>query len=120
MDIADYFSESARELLQRAANTAMEWGGREVDTEHLLYALADNEVAQAIFKQLRVAPQDIKSQLEGSARQVPGERRRTDGDRRPVRRGEGAGRRLLDLEGELDGGGDRVGEALPGPRRGAG
>jgi hypothetical protein len=47
VDVADYFSEQTKELLQRAAQLAAEWGKREVDTEHLLCVLADNEVAQA-------------------------------------------------------------------------
>jgi ATP-dependent Clp protease ATP-binding subunit ClpC len=64
VDVADYLSEQTKELLQRAAQLAAEWGKREVDTEHLLYVLADNEVAQAIFKQFRIAPQDIKTELE--------------------------------------------------------
>ena len=36
------------------------------------------------------------------------------GDRRPVRRGQGSARRLLDDPGEVAGRGDRVGLALPG------
>ena len=38
-----------------------------------------------------------------------------DGDRRAIHRGEGAGCRLLALAGEVDGGGHRVGQALPNP-----
>ena len=40
------------------------------------------------------------------------------GDRRPVRRDQGADRRLLDVAGEVDGRGDRVGQALPEPHAG--
>ena len=36
-----------------------------------------------------------------------------DRDRRALRRDEGAGRRLLAVAGEVEGGGDRVGQALP-------
>ena len=39
------------------------------------------------------------------------------GDRRSVRRDEGAHRRVLDVAGEVEGRGDRVGEALPQPDR---
>jgi hypothetical protein len=39
-------------------------------------------------------------------------RRQHHGDRRPVRRDQGTGRRLRDLGGRLDGGGRRVGQAL--------
>ena len=38
-----------------------------------------------------------------------------DRDRRPVRRDEGADRRLLAVAGEVEGRGDRVGQALPQP-----
>ena len=41
-------------------------------------------------------------------------RRQAEGHRRAVRRSEGSARRLLDDPGEVEGGGDRVGEALPG------
>ncbi len=64
IDVSEYLSEQTRELLQRAAQQAVEWGKREVDTEHLLQALADNEVAQAIFKGFRVSPQEIETHLE--------------------------------------------------------
>ena len=41
-----------------------------------------------------------------------------DRDRRPVRRDEGADRRLLVVAGEVEGGGDRVAQALPQPHPG--
>ncbi len=55
-------------------------------------------------------------ELEGRARPL---RRAASArvDRRPVRRDEGADRRLLALAGEVDGRGDRVGQALPEPAR---
>lgn len=67
VDISRYFSEQTKELLQEAAEKAAEWGQSEVDTEHLLYVLADNEVAQAIFKQFRISPADVKGYLEHNA-----------------------------------------------------
>ena len=39
--------------------------------------------------------------------------RQAEGHRRPLRRGEGGARRLLDDRGEVEGRGDRVGDALP-------
>src|SRR5262249_55401833 len=39
--------------------------------------------------------------------------RQAQGHRRPLRRGEGSARRLLDDPGPLEGRGDRVGQALP-------
>src|ERR1019366_5096351 len=43
-----------------------------------------------------------------------GFRRQTCGDRRSVRRGQGGARRLLDDRRDVAGGGNRLGEALPG------
>ena len=54
-------------------------------------------------------------ELQGRARALPG--KRAHGDRRAVRRDQGADRRLLAVAGEVDGRGDRVGQALPRTRR---
>ena len=51
------------------------------------------------------------AELEGRARQVL--RREADRDRRALRRDQGADRRLLAVAGEVEGRGDRVGQALP-------
>ena len=67
VDITRYFSDQTTELLQRAASQAVEWRQQQVDSEHLLYVLTENEVAQAVFKQFRISPQDIKGYLEHNA-----------------------------------------------------
>src|SRR3954469_2484806 len=41
IDVGDVLSAQAEEILQQAARVAGERGAREVDSEHLLYALAD-------------------------------------------------------------------------------
>src|SRR6266851_5739330 len=56
VDITEYMSDQAEEILQQAARTAAEWGAREVDSEHLLFALADNDVVQAILNRFKVSP----------------------------------------------------------------
>ena len=38
IDVTQYFSDSTRQLLQRAAQKAMEWGSLDVDSTHLLWA----------------------------------------------------------------------------------
>src|SRR5581483_3424272 len=48
VDINEYLSEQAQEVLQQAARHAVESGARNIDSEHLLTALADNDVVQAI------------------------------------------------------------------------
>ena len=46
LDLSEYLSEQGEEILQAAARTAAEWGAREVDSEHLLHALAENDVVR--------------------------------------------------------------------------
>jgi ATP-dependent Clp protease ATP-binding subunit ClpC len=64
MDLTDYMSDQAEEILQQAARTAAEWGSREVDSEHLLYALADNDVVQAILARFKLSPEELKRQVQ--------------------------------------------------------
>ncbi|HYZ62590.1 MAG TPA: AAA family ATPase [Acetobacteraceae bacterium] len=60
-------SENAKELLQQAARTAQEWGRREVDTEHLLHALASNDVVQTVLSQFKVSADELRQQIEREA-----------------------------------------------------
>ena len=47
VDITQFFSDATRELLQRAAQRALDWGSLDLDTEHLLWAaMQDDLVAQ--------------------------------------------------------------------------
>src|SRR6266850_3824444 len=64
IDVGDYLSEQAEEILQAAARTAAEWGAREVDSEHLLFALADNDVVQAILSRFKLSPEELKRQVQ--------------------------------------------------------
>jgi len=63
----DAFSEQTIELLQRAGEKAHELHRTELDTEHLLYVLADTDVGLALFKELKLSPDDIKSYLDQHA-----------------------------------------------------
>ena len=62
-----YFSDVARDLLQRAAERAVQFGRREVDTEHLLYELAGNDAAAAVLKRLGVEPDDVRAFIDANA-----------------------------------------------------
>src|SRR6218665_1552325 len=66
-NIEEFISESTKEIIQQAAETAVKFGRREVDTEHLLYALADSEVVQEIFKQFKLKSEDIKGYIDANA-----------------------------------------------------
>lgn len=65
--IEEYISEHTKEIIQRAAETAVEFGRREVDTEHLLYALADNDIVREILKQFRLKTEDLKGHIKANA-----------------------------------------------------
>src|ERR1700733_5159830 len=67
VDATDAFSEQTLELLQRAAEKAHELGRNELDTEHLLYVLADTDVCAALLKELKLSPQDIKAYIDQHA-----------------------------------------------------
>src|SRR3954452_7115434 len=62
--IAERLSEHAQELLQRAPRAAVEFGRREVDTEHLLHALLESDVVRTVLDQFKVSPDDLRTQLE--------------------------------------------------------
>src|SRR5574340_1179669 len=68
-DLADRaaLQRHAKELLQRAAEKAVEFGKRDVDSEHLLYVLADNDVVQAILKPFKISPQELKDYIDEHA-----------------------------------------------------
>jgi ATP-dependent Clp protease ATP-binding subunit ClpC len=67
IDVGEVLSAQAEEILQQAARIAVERGGREVDSEHVLYALADNDVVQAILSRLKISPKDLKAQIDEMA-----------------------------------------------------
>lgn len=68
VDVTDAFSQQTLELLQRAAEKAVELRRTELDTEHVLYVLADTDVVSALFKELKLAPQDIKAYIDEHAK----------------------------------------------------
>ena len=67
VDITAAFSEQTHDLLQKAAQRAVAFGKREVDTEHLLEALMDSDVVEAILKQVKVSPDEVRNQIESDA-----------------------------------------------------
>jgi ATP-dependent Clp protease ATP-binding subunit ClpC len=70
INVLDYFSDQAKELLQKAANEAAQRGKSEVDTEDLLYELADNEVVLTILKQFKISTQDLKGYIDANVPQL--------------------------------------------------
>jgi ATP-dependent Clp protease ATP-binding subunit ClpC len=67
IDVTQFFSDATRELLQRAAQTALEWGSLDLDTDHLLHAALEDDVVRHVLDQLDADPAAIQSQLEDEA-----------------------------------------------------
>jgi len=67
VDIGEYLSDHARELLQRAARLAVDYGKKEMDTEHVLHALTESEVVREILREFKLAPEDIRGYIEHNA-----------------------------------------------------
>jgi ATP-dependent Clp protease ATP-binding subunit ClpC len=67
VDIDQYLSEHTKELIQQAAQVAVEFGRVEVDTEHLLYAILSSDVITEIFRQIGISPDDIKTYIKTNA-----------------------------------------------------
>ena len=49
IDVTQFFSDATRELLQRAAQTALEWGSLDLDSDHLLYAALQDDVVRHVL-----------------------------------------------------------------------
>jgi ATP-dependent Clp protease ATP-binding subunit ClpC len=64
VDVTQFFSDATRELLQRAAQTAVEWGSLDLDTDHLLYAALQDDVVRHVLDQLDADPEAISAQVE--------------------------------------------------------
>jgi ATP-dependent Clp protease ATP-binding subunit ClpC len=67
VDVTEFFSDATRELLQRAAQTAVEWGSLDLDTDHLLYAALQDGVVRHVLDQIDADPEAISAQLEEEA-----------------------------------------------------
>ncbi len=67
VDVTQFFSDATRELLQRAAQTALEWGSLDLDTDHLLHSALADDVVRHVLEQLDADPQAIAAQLEEEA-----------------------------------------------------
>jgi ATP-dependent Clp protease ATP-binding subunit ClpC len=67
VDITKYFSDAMRQLLQRAAQTAVEWGSLDLDTDHLLYAALQDDVVRHVLREVDSDPSAIAAQIEEEA-----------------------------------------------------
>ncbi|MFW5719971.1 MAG: ATP-dependent Clp protease ATP-binding subunit [Candidatus Dojkabacteria bacterium] len=60
----NYFSNSARKVIQDAANTAVNTNTNFIDTEHILAALATDELIQKVFRKLGKSSGEVTSTLQ--------------------------------------------------------
>jgi ATP-dependent Clp protease ATP-binding subunit ClpC len=70
VDVTEFFSDATRELLQRAAQTAVEWGSLDLDTDHLLYGALQDDVVRHVLSQIDADPDAIADQIEEEAQQA--------------------------------------------------
>ncbi len=89
VDITRLMSGPARELLAAAAAQVAEWGGTDLDTEHLLWAAARLEPTRQLLERAGADPDALAHQIETEA---TGRERRAE----PPQLTPGAKRALLD------------------------
>src|ERR687896_1185276 len=64
VDITQFFSDATSELLQRAAQQAVEWGSLDLTSEHLLYAALEDNVVRRVLEETGADPEGLRAQLE--------------------------------------------------------
>ncbi|HZY65263.1 MAG TPA: AAA family ATPase [Rubrobacteraceae bacterium] len=64
VDITQFFSDATDALLQRGAEQAVEWGSRDLATEHLLYAALGDKVARRVLESVDADPASLRAQIE--------------------------------------------------------
>ena len=63
-DITKYFSERLKEVLSKSFQIAEQYEAPYVDTEHILYALLEDEVATKILEELKIDTTALKQLVE--------------------------------------------------------
>src|SRR3954451_20604799 len=67
VDITQFFSDATSELLQRAAQQALEWGSLDLTSEHLLWAAMQDDLVAQIVRHADGDPAAIAAQVEDEA-----------------------------------------------------
>src|SRR5439155_8452180 len=68
-DVTEYFSDATRQLLQQAAQKALEWGSLDLDPDHLLWAALQDDVVKHVLRQVDADPVAVAAQVEDEAEQ---------------------------------------------------
>src|SRR5918992_233706 len=69
VDVTEYFSEATRDLLQLAAQKALEWGSLDLDTDHLLWATLQDPLVVHVLREVDADSAAIAAQVEEEAAQ---------------------------------------------------
>jgi ATP-dependent Clp protease ATP-binding subunit ClpC len=67
VDVTQFFSDDTRRLLQRSAQTALDWGSLDLESDHLLYSALQEDVVRHVLEQVDADPDAIAAQLEEEA-----------------------------------------------------
>jgi ATP-dependent Clp protease ATP-binding subunit ClpC len=65
IDITQFLSEHARELVNTAARRAAEAGSADLDTDHLLWAMTEDGATQSLLSRTGADPAHVRQQLDG-------------------------------------------------------
>jgi ATP-dependent Clp protease ATP-binding subunit ClpC len=68
IDLARLMSQDARELIQSAAQKAAGWGSRDLDTEHLLWAICQREPLRQLLARAGAEPGTFATEIEQRVR----------------------------------------------------
>src|SRR3954447_25731338 len=64
IDITQFLSEQARELVNAAARRAAEVGSPDLDTDHLLWAMTEDDATRSLIARTGVDPAQLRERLE--------------------------------------------------------
>src|SRR4051812_46077747 len=67
VDVTEYFSDATRELLQRAAQHALERGSLDLDSEDLLWAALQDELVVHVLRQIDVDSAAVAAEVQEEA-----------------------------------------------------
>src|ERR687890_957583 len=68
VDITQFLSEQAREVVNTAARRAAEVGSPDLDTDHLLWAMLAEEPIRQLISRAGADPAQLRAELEGMPR----------------------------------------------------
>src|SRR4051812_7303001 len=68
VDITQFLSEQARELVNTAARRAAEVGSQDLDTDHLLWAMTEEESTRQLISRAGADPAQLRAEIEGLPR----------------------------------------------------